>query len=154
MFSNPLILDILDYLDLNLFRKVTINELSNTFHFNKDYLMRLFKKEIGATIIDYMNYKRIFSSLDSLRESSSILNVSLRYGFYSQEYYSEMFHKLIGVSPTIYRLYLNYDPSVDEDTYYLIQKNVIFLELFFKKIEAYRRNIPSKDSVIKLSIFK
>ena len=154
MFSNPLILNILDYLDLNLFRKVTINELSNTFHFNKDYLMRLFKKEIGATIIDYMNYKRIFSSLDILRDSVSILNVSLRYGFYSQEYYSEMFHKLIGVSPTIYRLYLNYDSSVDEDTYYLIQKNVIFLELFFKKIEAYRRNIPSKDSVIKLSIFK
>ena len=65
MFSNPLVLNILDYLDLNLFRKVTINELSNTFHFNKDYLMRLFKKEIGTTIIDYMNYKRIFSSLDS-----------------------------------------------------------------------------------------
>lgn len=67
MFSNSLVLEILDYLDLNLFRKVTIDELANTFHFNKDYLMRLFKREIGSTIIDYMNYKRIYMSLESLK---------------------------------------------------------------------------------------
>lgn len=154
MFSNSLVLEILDYLDLNLFRKVTIDELANTFHFNKDYLMRLFKREIGSTIIDYMNYKRIYMSLDSLRKSGSILNISLRFGFYSQEYFCEVFHKLIGVSPSLYRAFLAYDSTIDEDTYYLIQNNVIFLEQFFKKIDIYKRNVPSKDMVIKLSIFK
>lgn len=61
---------------------------------------------------------------------------------------------MIGVLPSLYRAFLVYDSTIDENTYYLIQNNVIFLEQFFKKIDIYKRNVPSKDMVIKLSIFK
>lgn len=155
MFSNTIVLEMLEYLDCNLFRKVSIAELSSHFHYNKDYLMRLFKKEIGSTIMDYMNYKRVFLSLDSLKDSSnSILNISLTYGFYSQEYYSEIFYKLIGVSPSCYRKYLNHDRSILEETFDLIQSRIVFLYNYFKKIQFYQKNLPPKNSIISLSIFK
>ena len=56
MFSNDLIIQILIYIENNLYKKISIDELSITFHYNKDYIMRLFKKEIGYTIIDYINH--------------------------------------------------------------------------------------------------
>ena len=38
-------------------KKITIEELSKTFYFNKDYIMRVFKREIKSTIIEYINKK-------------------------------------------------------------------------------------------------
>ena len=60
MFSNDLVCDILDFIDENINRKITMSELSKRFYFNKDYIMRLFKKEIHSTILDYINQLRIF----------------------------------------------------------------------------------------------
>ena len=117
--------------------------------------MRLFKREIGITHMDYMNYKRIFSSLPDLKDNNnSILNISLKYGFYSQEYYCEMFHKIIGVSPSTYRKFIHFDRSLSFDEIYIIQENVVSLNQLFKKIELYQKNLPPKDNVIQLSIFK
>ena len=47
MFSNDLVINILNYLDNNLYTQISINEISNFFKYNKDYIMRLFKKEIN-----------------------------------------------------------------------------------------------------------
>ena len=63
MFSNDLVCDMLDFIDDNINRKITMIELSQKFFFHKDYLMRLFKKEIHVTILDYINRLRIFQSL-------------------------------------------------------------------------------------------
>ena len=76
MFSNDLICDILDFLDQNINRKISIDELSCRFYFNKDYIMRLFKKEMHCTITEYVNHLRIFYSLKDLQETNlSILSV-------------------------------------------------------------------------------
>ncbi len=154
MFSNDIVLSLLEYLDLNLFKKVSMDELSNYFHFNKDYLMRIFKREIHSTIIEYMNQKRVFLSLDALKGNSSILNIALCYGFTSQEYYCETFHKYIGVSPTVYRDYLNYRNTVTDDDISTIQSHYFNLTMFFKSINTYRNNLPPKENVLQYSIFK
>ena len=79
MFSNNLIIQILVYIENNLYKKISIDDLSITFHYNKDYIMRLFKKEIGYTIIDYINHKRIYNSLISFKyKNISILNISIK----------------------------------------------------------------------------
>ena len=78
MFSNDLVCDILDFIDKNINRKITMSELSKHFYFNKDYIMRLFKKEIHSTILDYINQLRIFQSIKDLQETNkSILNIGL-----------------------------------------------------------------------------
>ena len=67
MFSNDLVCDMLDFIDDNINRKITMIELSQKFFFHKDYLMRLFKKEIHVTILDYINRLRIFQSMNTPR---------------------------------------------------------------------------------------
>lgn len=154
MFSNRLVLKILDYLDQNFTQKVSIDEISDYFHYNKDYIMRLFKKEIHCTIVDYLNRKRVYQSIEALRNNSnSILTIALNYGFYSQEYYSEIFHKLLGVSPRTYRDYLLFHTNVTDEDISIILNHTMELSLFFKSVTKYRNNTPPKESILQYSIF-
>ena len=155
MFSNDLVIKILNYIDNNLYKKISIEELSDLFHYNKDYIMRLFKREIGYTITNYINCKRIYNSLHSfIYNDISILNISINYGFYSQEYYSEIFHKIIGVSPTTYNKFINYRSFVSIKDTNTIQKRIAKLDYEFRRINTYINNVPPKSTVKVLSIFK
>ena len=46
MYSNELICDILNYIDVNINKKITIVELYLKFYYNRYYIMKLFNKEI------------------------------------------------------------------------------------------------------------
>ncbi|MBQ2639640.1 MAG: helix-turn-helix transcriptional regulator [Bacilli bacterium] len=155
MFSNDLVINILNYLDNNLYTQISINEISNFFKYNKDYIMRLFKKEINITIIDYINTKRIFLSLKKIRNTNdSILKTSLDAGFSSQEYFCEMFHKIIGVSPSKYRKSIKVGNDLSISDKNIIRKNIIKLSYLFNNVDKYKKNIPPKNTVKVLSIFK
>ena len=155
MFSNELIIKILKYIDNNMYKKISIDDLANYFHYNKDYIMRLFKKEIGYTITNYINSKRIYNSLKSfIYKDLSILNISINYGFYSQEYYCEVFHRIIGVTPSTYYKYINFRSSIDIEDLISIQNNLSRLDYDFRRINKYITNVPPKSSIKVLSIFK
>ena len=154
MFSNDLICDILDFIDDNINRKITMDELSGHFYFHKDYIMRLFKKEIHSTISDYINKKRVFQSLKDLQLSKdSILYIGLKHGFSSLEYYSEVFHKVMGVSPVIYRKFSARSIEVEDEDMKTIQKNLANISGFFENVTRYRNN-RKKTLSMNLSIFK
>lgn len=154
MFSNDLICDILDFIDDNINRKITMDELSGHFYFHKDYIMRLLKKEIHSTISDYINKKRIFQSLKDLQLSNdSILYIGLKHGFSSLEYYSEVFHKVMGVSPVIYRKFSARSIEVEDEDMKTIQKNLANISGFFENVTRYRNN-RKKTLSMNLSIFK
>ena len=107
MFSNSLVCDILEYIDKNINNEITIDELSNRFYFDKTYIMKRFKREIGVTIHDYINKIRILNSLELYQYDNYILSIAIKNGFNSIEYYSEIFKKVIGVNPLKYKKYIN-----------------------------------------------
>lgn len=152
MKNKQLLIDILKYIDLNLYSKISINDLSQNFYFNKDYIMRIFKKKFGITIIDYINKKRIFNSLNALKDNNKlILSISIEYGFISQEYYCEIFKKIIGVSPNIYRKFIYNLQSISYDDIAKIRKNLTDLNKELKIIENYKYS-KSIEFVKKLSL--
>ena len=91
----------------NINEEITIDELSNRFYFDKTYIMKRFKKEIGKSIHDYINMMRILNSLDYYKYDNYILSIALRNGFNSIEYYSEIFKKVMGVNPQKYKKFIN-----------------------------------------------
>ena len=156
MYSNKLICDILDYIDININKEITIEELSNLFFFDRYYIMKLFKKEIGISLFDYINNLRIYNSINSINNSNKLLiRIAIENGFYSLEYFSEMFKKIIGVSPSIYKkfYYNRYTPS--KNNYKLITDNIIKLNMSINKVNQYKlKRKPQTNPVRKLSIFK
>ena len=141
MYSNEIIIKILNYLNTNITQKISIDDISKKFNYDKAYLMRLFKKEIGLTIVDYLNKIKIYNSLDLLKENNlTILNIALKNGFYNQEYFSEIFKKTIGISPKEYQNFIlrkaNYSKLEVKD----IINKVIELNKLKEKIDYYLKN--------------
>ena len=153
MYSNNLICDILDYIDININTKISIDDLEKRFYYNRYYIMKLFKKELKITILDYMNKLRIYNSIEALSTNQKIIKIALNNGFYSLEYYSELFKKEIGISPREYkRIIINnyYYPKKNN-----IIKNIIKLNITIEKIKIYKNNRKREIlPVKKFTIFK
>ena len=102
--DDKLIINILKYIEDNLYDNISIDAIAIQFYFNRFYIMRLFKKETGLTITEYINTRRIIKSLKQLVNSNDrILKVALDNGYHSLEYYSEIFYKTMGYSPLEFR---------------------------------------------------
>lgn len=112
MGQENVVLNIIDYLDENLNEEITIESIAGRFHFNRFYLMKMFKKVTGITILEYVNQKKIKSSLNAIVNSDDrILKIALNHGFNSQEYYTETFTKVLGMSPSEFRKSAPIDPK-------------------------------------------
>ena len=154
MYSNELVVKILNYIDDNLYKRITMDEISSIFYFNKDYLMRIFKKELDITIMDYINKRRIYNSLDLLKNSDDlIIKVALNSGYSSLEYYSETFTKVLGVSPLTYRKFTRVNSQISDDELNIIREKLPEISLLLKRIDIYKNNIK-RSEVKKIGLFR
>lgn len=156
MYSNELICDILLYIDNNLNSKISIDDLSHKFYFNRFYIMKLFKKEIGITISSYINKLRIYNSLEDIKNSNDyFIKIAINNGFYSLEYFSEIFNNVIGVSPSLFKKFSNYSSMLDEEKINIIRNNLIELRSFINFVNKYKNNKkPINNPTRVLSIFR
>lgn len=151
MSRGVLVLNICNYIDDNITDDIKISDISNRFHFDRYYLMKVFKKETGITIVDYINKRRIQNSMPPLASTDDkILKIALNSGFNSLEYYSEEFTKIVGISPSSFRkLASNYDitPYLGGSNMTLtqIQTNIESLKELRNEVLKYGE-IPQKEN--------
>ena len=155
MYSNKLICQILNYIDTNWCNKLSINDLENRFYYNRYYIMKLFKIEIGVTIFDYVNNFKIYKSINEIAISNnSMITIAINCGFNSLEYFSETFKNIVGVSPSNYKKILNREAIFNIDKYDEVTLNIIKINKLINKVNVYKNNIKSdKIKVKKLTIF-
>lgn len=154
MFSNELVCNILDYINKNINKEITIDELSSILYFNKTYIMKRFKKDIGLTIIEYINCIRIFNSLYLYTYNNHIISIAFKSGFNSLEYYSEIFKKVIGVSPTTYKKYINRNINITKKDINTILNSIARLNRIIIETEKYISNRKPASKMVKKFIFK
>lgn len=95
----------IDYICENLHTRITINTLSDIVKLNKSYLSRLFKKEVGKTISDYIQDKKIETAQNMLIYSDfSPAQIASILAFPNQSYFTEIFHKKTGMTPKNYQV--------------------------------------------------
>ncbi len=72
--------------------------------FSFDYLNKLFKKELGMTPHRYLTDKRLSTAAESLKyyQGNSVSEIAHLCGFKEPLYFSRLFKKKYGVSPSIY----------------------------------------------------
>lgn len=88
----------------NLYDDITLDKIEKEFYYSKYYLIRIFKICTGCTIKEFANTVKILKSVDPLIfTNDNILKIALNNGFNSQEYYSEKFLEIIGISPLKFR---------------------------------------------------
>ena len=101
---NPLTLTVIEYIHANLDKKITLDDIGRATFFSAGYCDTIFKKETGRSIIDYLLEARVTEAKKMLVEGSIPLStVSELVGFDDYNYFSRVFKKRTGYTPTEYR---------------------------------------------------
>jgi len=94
----------IDYIWDNLHTRITIETLASLVDLNSSYLSRLFKKEVGMTVSQYIQDKKIETAQNMLIYSDHTpSHISSVLAFPNQSYFTEIFHKKTGMTPLKYR---------------------------------------------------
>ena len=101
---DPIVEELCEYMKKNICGKLTLNDLSDKFHFSKSFLCDIFKKQVSCSPIEYYLTLKLTEAKRLLRESSvTVRQVSEILGFESPEYFSRYFKKRVGHSPRDFR---------------------------------------------------
>ncbi len=96
--------DVRLYLDTHYTEEITLDQLAERFHVNKYYLMRRFRQQYGTTVGSYVLHARIGAAKRLLRFSDATLEeAGARVGIPDANYFSRIFKKIEGVTPSQYR---------------------------------------------------
>ena len=92
------------FLDEHYKEKLSLESVASQFFIDKHYLARLFKAQYGVTLVTYLQQVRITHAKRMLRfTDKSIEEIGLECGIGDLNYFSRVFKKLEGISPSEFR---------------------------------------------------
>jgi len=95
---------ILSYINDNYTSAISLNNVASSIHISTRECSRIFKKELGLTIMDYLLSFRLNASCEMLQKTSkSISEIAMSCGFASSSYFTKVFKEAYGITPKEYR---------------------------------------------------
>lgn len=95
---------ILNYISRNIYKKITLEDISDYVQLSPNYMCILFSNEMGLSIHNYIQSEKMNIACNLLRFSDrSISDISSYMGFQTQSNFSSVFKKWIKMSPSEYR---------------------------------------------------
>ncbi|MBQ8783864.1 MAG: PocR ligand-binding domain-containing protein [Clostridia bacterium] len=102
--SKDLALGIRKYIGNNFDKKLTVELMCEIFGCSRTTLMNTFRDRYGITIGEYINNCRLERAEQMLlKTNESIKNIAVECGFSDQNYFSKVFIRRFGVTPTKFR---------------------------------------------------
>lgn len=94
----------IDYIYDHLHTRITLETLASVTNLSAPYFSRLFKKETGVSVSEYIINKKLETAKSMLVSSSySIAEISASLAFPSQSYFTNVLKKDCGMTPKEYR---------------------------------------------------
>lgn len=94
----------LKYIHKNIYDDIDIDDLADVANVTKPYLIRLFKRYLNISPLQYINRKKIEKAeLYLLTENISIKELAYTLGFSDHSYFIRLFKKITGKTPQEYR---------------------------------------------------
>ncbi len=109
--SLPQMESVLKFIENNLSRELTMNEVADYAAMSYTYFSRRFKEETGHSFPEYVNIRRVNLAKSYLEDPSlRISDIAYKVGYSSASTFSKAFKKYEGCFPTDYRM-----SAVDEE---------------------------------------
>ena len=101
---SPCVMKALRYINSNLSVKLTIDRIAENIFVSRSTLTKAFRKELAMSVNEYISDVVMSKAEYLLRTSNlSVLEISEKFGFYDQFYFSKRFKEKFKLSPREYR---------------------------------------------------
>ncbi len=102
--DNATVYKIIEYINSNFYKPITIQQLSEKFFITPNYISFLFKKFVGENFKNYIIKLRITYACELLENSKySVQEVGEKVGYNDYFYFIRIFKSIKGISPSKYR---------------------------------------------------
>lgn len=102
--SNRYVVQALQFLKTHYSEDITVSTVADYLEVSDSYLSRIFKKETGYTFTNYLMYYRMVAACAMLKDCRvRVYEVADKVGYLDKAYFSTLFKKTVGVSPSEYQ---------------------------------------------------
>lgn len=102
-YSSP-IQNCITYIEFNYTENLTLDIIAHALNLSNAYLSNLFKKEVGITITDFIHKTQLRHAIKLLNTTQlPIHDIAIQCGFDDINYFSRVFKKYQGQTPSTYR---------------------------------------------------
>jgi two-component system response regulator YesN len=94
----------IEYINRQYAGKICLEDVASEVMLNPVYFSSLFKKEVGKSFIEYLTECRIRTAQDMVAQGElRIKDICYKVGYTDQRYFSKIFKKYTGLTPSAYR---------------------------------------------------
>ncbi len=98
--SNEHVVKILNYIEEHITEKLTLQVMCSYVNLSREYTSYIFKKEMGKTLTDYVNERKMLLAKELiLNGEMSLTDISTYLGFDNYNYFSRLFKQYLGITP-------------------------------------------------------
>lgn len=91
------------YIEANIAKGITLDDVANYLKVSKFYIARIFRSELNLTPYEYLNDLRMRIAIQLLREGRLYISeIATKTGFSNRKYFSKVFKKFYGKAPSQY----------------------------------------------------
>lgn len=101
--ANPYIIKSIKYINDNIKKKLTIDEICQYINLSKFYFSRIFKQEVGVTPYRYILNCKVEAVKNDLIDGVDINTIVSKYEFYDLSHLNKSFIKVYGITPLEYQ---------------------------------------------------
>ena len=92
------------FIHKHIAEEIELEKLAEISCLSKDHFIRLFKKGMGTTPLQFVNQKKIEKAqLLLLTEELAVKEIAFRLAFEDYSYFNRLFKKITGMTPQEYR---------------------------------------------------
>lgn len=92
--------EIIDYINQNYQRTISLNEIADYVGLNPSYFSRFFSSQMGISFTEYVQQIKLgYIHEDLLHTDYTIHEITERHGFYNEKVFRKMFAKVYGCTP-------------------------------------------------------
>lgn len=107
--ENHLVIEVKNYINDQIENTIRVNDICNKFGYSKSYLSKLFHLQCGETLASYTICIKIDRAKQLIREGNlNFAQISSILSFDNPQYFSRVFKRVTGMSPTEFKHSLNY----------------------------------------------
>ena len=102
--DHPLVGRVASYVQKNVEKRITLDDLAEEMKTNRAYLCRKFREETGMHLTEYIHRQKITEAKRLLRFSdASLIDIAHHLSFSSQSHFQKVFKEVEGMTPLEYR---------------------------------------------------